>query len=270
MFWKKSPLFFSLTLYLLWWFGLPVAYAGDAILAVTRPIADVTLSFVQAGRIAKIYFKEGDAIKVGQVLVQQDDAVDRARLAQVEAQSQDTTQIRASEATLAQRMVDLKKLENAAARKAATDLEVEHARLNVKIAELSLELAKFEHEQARRKYEEERIRVENMRLTSPIDGTIEKIHIEVGESVNALDSAVQVVQIDPLWIDVPVPLTGAAALKYGGIAKVEFPDPQNTSIEGKIIYVGAVADAASETLRVRIEVPNNSRRPAGEHVKVIF
>jgi RND family efflux transporter MFP subunit len=250
--------------------GIESGHSNEGVRAVTRPSADVTLSFVQPGRIAKVLFKEGDAVKVGQILIQQDDSVERARLAQAEAQSQDTTQIRASEASLAQKRVDLKKLETAAARNAATELEVEHARLDAKIAELSLELAKFEHEQARRKYEEEKARVDNMRLISPIDGTIEKINVEVGESVNALDNAMQVVQIDPLWIDVPVPLARATTVKCGGTAKVNFPGPQSASIEGKIIFVGAVADAASGTLRVRVEVPNKSRRLAGEHVEVVF
>jgi len=246
----------------------PAARVG--IQAVTRPIADITLSFVQPGRIALIYFKEGDSVKGGHVLVQLDDTIERAQLAQIKAESENTTQIRASEASLAQRRVDLKKLEKAAARKAATELEVEHAKLSVQIAELSLELAKFEHEQAKRKYHEQSVRVENMRIKSPIDGRIEKIQVEAGESVNALADVIQVVQIDPVWIDVPVPLVRASTLEPGKTAKVEFPGPQKTSTEGTIVFVAAVADAASGTLRVRVEVPNKTRRPAGEHVVVSF
>jgi len=34
--------------------------------------------------------------------------------------------------------------------------------------------------------------------------------------------------------------------------------------------VGAVMDAASATLRVKVEVPNPRKRPAGEHVLVTF
>jgi len=151
--------------------------------AVTRPSADITLSFVQLGRVTHIYFKEGDSVKTEQILIQLDDAVERAQLEQIKAESENTTQIRASEATLAQKRVDLNKLEKAAARNAATELEVEHAKLDVSIAELSLELAKFEHEQAKRKCDEQKIRVENMRLKSPIDGRIEKIEVEMGESV---------------------------------------------------------------------------------------
>ena len=250
--------------------ALKAGSSDVGIKAITNPKADITLSFVQPGCIAKVYFKEGDLVKAGQVLIQQDDAVEQAQLAQLEAASQDTTQIQASEAALAQRTVDLKKLEIAAARKAATELEVEHAKLSVKMAELSLQLAKFEHEQAKRKYNEVKIHVEKMSLKSPIDGRIEKIHVETGESVNALADVVRVVQIDPLWIDVPVPLSKAMTLDSGKTAKVEFPDPGKVSVEGSIIYVAAVADAASSTLRVRIEVPNKSNRPAGEHVEVIF
>jgi RND family efflux transporter MFP subunit len=238
--------------------------------AITRPSADRTLSFVQPGRVAKIYFKEGDVVKAGQVLVQQDDAVERAQLAHAQAQSQDTTQIQASEASLAQKRVDLKKLEKAAARNAATELEVEHARLDVTMAELSVQLATFEHEQAVRKYDEAKIRVDNMSLKSPIDGRIEEILLETGESSNALADVIRVVQIDPLWIDVPVPLTQATKLACGSAAEVRFPGPEQVSAQGSVVYVGAVADAASGTLRVRVEVANQSNRPAGEHVQVVF
>ena len=238
----------------------------------TKPSADVTLSFVQAGRIAKINFREGDLVKVGDVLVQQDDSVERVRLEQLEAESKDKTQIQASEAKLALSQVDLKKREENP--KATTSLELEYARLNVKIAELQLRLAIFQNEQAQRKYEEAKLQIERMSLKSPIDGRIESIEgveeIETGESVNALEDVIRVVRIDPLWIDVPVPLDQTANLRNGHKAIVEFPEPGRMSAEGTIIYIAAVADAGSNTLKVRIQVPNKTNRPAGEQVKVTF
>ena len=246
--------------------------SAGRIRAVTRPSADVAMSFIQPGRIAAVHCKEGDSVKAGQVLVQQDDEAEQVLLAQLKAQSEDITQIRASEASLAQKKVDLQKLEKAAAGNAATALEVEHARLDVTIAGLSLDLAKFEHEQAGRKYQEQKIRVQNMQIKSPIDGSVEKIDVEVGESVNTTIQAIQVVQTDPLWIDAPVPLTQIAGLKTGMTARVELPElgAKGKIEEGRIVFVAAVADAASGTVRVRIEVPNKAKRPAGEHVMVTF
>jgi len=245
------------------------ADTDPGIRAITRPSADVTLSFVQPGRITEILFKEGAVVKAGQTLVRLDDGLEQAQMAQILAQSQDTTQIQASEASLAQKQVDLKKLEKAADRNAATELEVEHARLEVKIAELSLELAKFEHRQAGLKLEEAKIRVENMRLKGSIDGRVEEVFIETGESVNVLDKVIRVVQIDPLWIDASFPLVLAATLKPGSTVAVEFPSPSSASMRGRVVYVAAVADAASGTLKTRIEVPNPQGRPAGEQVRVI-
>ncbi|MEN6336111.1 MAG: efflux RND transporter periplasmic adaptor subunit [Phycisphaerales bacterium] len=249
----------------------PAAAAGG-IRAVTRPSADITLSFVQPGRIACLPFKEGDPVEAGQVLIRQDDTAEQILLAQLKAQAQDSTRVQAADASLAQKRVDLVKLEKAASSNAATPLEVEHARLDVTIADLSLELARFEHEQAARKYQEEEARVDRMRLKSPIDGRIEQVHVEVGESVNALADVVRVVRTDPLWIDAPVPLPEAAGLKPGMTARIRVTgSEQNAGAgEGQIIFVGAVADAASGTLRVRIELPNQANRPAGEHVLVEF
>jgi len=238
--------------------------------AITIPSADVTLSFVQPGRIAEVRVREGESVKAGQVLVVQDDAVERAKLAQLEAESLNTNQIEAAEASLAQKKVDLKKIETAAAHNAATELELEYAKLNVTIAGLSLQVAIFEHEQAKRKFEEAKLQIDNMSLKSPIGGSVEKIDVETGESINVLESAIRVVQIDPLWIDVPVPMPQAMNLRYGAAAAVEFPEPKKATAEGMVIYIGAVADAASGTLRVRVQVPNKAKRPAGEHVQVLF
>lgn len=246
------------------------ADSNDEIAAITNPSADVTLSFVQAGRIISVLVKEGEVVKAGQVLAQQDDAVDRARLSQLEADSKNMVNIEAGKASLAQKQVDLQKLEVAAAREAATELEVEHAKLDVKIAELSLGVAIFEHEQAIRKYEEAKLQIENMVLKSPINGSVEKVEVETGESINALESVVRVVQIDPVWIDVPVPLTIASTLTNEGKVDVHFQDDDRSSVDGKIVFIASVADAASGTLRVRVEVPNKTKRPAGEHVTVVF
>ena len=244
--------------------------ADAQIAAVTIPSADVTLSFVQPGRIAEIHFKEGQTVKAGDVLVQLDDDADQIRLAQLEADSHNLTHIQAAEASLAQKKVDLAKLEIAAEHNAATELEVEHAKLDVRIAELSLKVAQFDHEQAQRKYDEAKIQIENMSLKSPIDGSIEKIDVETGESVDALGVVARVVRIDPLWIDVPVPVANTRNLTCGNPARAQFVDPERISVDGTIVFIGAVADAASGTLRVRVELPNKSNRPAGEHVRVTF
>lgn len=245
------------------------ARAENDISAITVPSADVTLSFIQPGRIAELKVGEGDLVSTNQILVRLDDAAEQAQLAQIKAQGEDTTQIDAASASLSQKKIDLEMLEWAAARSSATELEVKHARLDVELADLSLKAARFEHEQNIRKFEEAQMRIDRMSLRSPVSGRVEKVETEVGESVNALDKVVRIVRTDPLWIDVPVPLTDGRNLVLNQITEVKFPD-SNKTVKGKIIFKSTVADAASSTLRVRVEVPNQSGRPAGEYVSINF
>ena len=110
-----------------------------------------------------------------------------------------------------------------------------------------------------------------MRLAAPIAGLVEEVSVEAGESIGTLGPVVRIVQNDPLWIDVPVPLAQARDLKLGQDAWITFPGAtSDASPNGRIINISAVADAASETLRIRIEVPNPLKRPAGERVAVAF
>ncbi|GAG34345.1 unnamed protein product, partial [marine sediment metagenome] len=115
--------------------------------------------------------------------------------------------------------------------------------------------------------------VDRMTLKSPIAGRIEQLYVQRGESVDALQKVARVVRIDPLWVDVPVPLAEARDIRPKHAAKVTFDSGGGAvTVTGKVIHVAAVADAASGTRTVRVEVPNDSRpgRPAGEQVKVSF
>jgi RND family efflux transporter MFP subunit len=237
--------------------------------AITKPSQDVKLSFVRAGQIAAVHVKEGDHVQAGQLLMEQDDKAERLQLLQQKAQAEDTTRILHADALLQQKKTYLARLQTVEAL-ATTPTELELAKLDVTIAELSKHLTEFEHAQDQRKYEELKAQVERMRLTSPISGKVEMLAIQAGESAEPQTSVVRVVNTDPLWVDVYVPLEQAAALKLGCPGRVVFEAPGAPAAEGKVIYVASVAEAASGTLLVRLEVPNPSGRPAGERVRVSF
>jgi RND family efflux transporter MFP subunit len=236
--------------------------------AVTQPSSDVTLKFVRAGRIDAVEVTAGQAVKEGDVLVRLDDEVERLELARLKAAAENRVHVDAAEAQVAQRKADLKKLEWAGERGAATQWEIEHARLDVTIGEMSVAKAEFDLAQAVREYERAKAALDRMRLESPISGVVERLFVEAGEAVQALEEVVRVVRVDPLWIDVPVPLARARGLETGAAATVHFPGQKGGTVRGKVIHVSAVGDAAAETLTVRVEAPNEAGRPAGERVRV--
>ncbi|MDJ0784484.1 MAG: efflux RND transporter periplasmic adaptor subunit [Desulfosarcinaceae bacterium] len=251
---------------------LPQPAAAEPLQGITAPNADVTLSFVVAGRVDEILVEPGIRVEKNQPLVHLFDEPEQIQVRQLRALSEDRTKILAAEAELAQKQVDLKKLQRAKAKGAASVWEVEHLHLNVRIAELALRSAKLEQEQYRRQYDHARSQLSRMHLLAPIDGLVEEVNVAAGESIGTLGPVLRIVQKDPLWIDVPVPLTRARDLELGQEAWVSFPEEaaETQTPNGKIINISAVSDAASETLRIRVEVPNPQQRPAGERVMVAF
>ena len=245
------------------------AYA-ESLQGITAPNADITLSFVMPGQIDQILVQEGSLVQKDQPLVHLFDKPERIQSEQYKVLSEDNTKIESAEAELAQKRVDLTKLKKAKARGAASDWEVEHLRRNVRIAELALKAAKLEQEQYHYRYDHTMRLLERMRLRAPIAGQVEEIRIAAGESIGPLGPVLRIVQNDPLWIDLPVPMDLARSLKNNQVVEITFPGAESDSktANGRIVHIGAVADTASETLRMRIEVPNPQNRPAGERVQI--
>ena len=251
--------------------GMPVWSRAETLQGITAPNADITLSFVVAGRVSDVQVEPGTTVEKDQLLVHLYDEPEKIQCQQLKMLSEDRTKINAAKAELAQKQVDLKKLEQARAKGAASVWEVEHLFLNVRIAELSLQSAILEQQQYRQRYDHASSQLVRMRLAAPIAGLVEEVSVEVGESIGTLGPVVRIVQNDPLWIDVPVPMAQALDLTVDQDVWITFPGATaEATPNGRIINISAVADAASETLRIRIEVPNPLKRPAGERVAVAF
>lgn len=255
------------------------AFAGTKVAAISRPSGDKTMAFVRPGQIAEFLVKEGDTVKPGQNLVRLNDEAEQIITQRLKAEAEDKIRIQASKAKLDQKRVDLKRIEQAKVKGVATDLEVENARLDVIISELEYKLQMFNGTQDHRKYLEAKVELEKMNLKCPTDTSdtpettyrVETVFKQTGESVDRLDEVVRIVRVDPLWIDAPVALADVRGLKLrvGQEAWVVFPGQQDKA-KAKITFIAAVADAASGTRAVRVEVSNSANRPAGEYVTVEF
>jgi RND family efflux transporter MFP subunit len=257
------------------------AVGQSPIEGIARPSVDQTLSFVRSGRIAQVEVKPGQEVAPGDLLVRLDDRAEALQVEHLKAKAEDTTHVEASQAKYDQAKLDYKKALEADRLNVATPTEVEHAHLDMRIAELSLKLAKFQKEQDRRKYEEARAQLERMRLRSEVGGVVERVFLRKGESADALQKVVRVVNIDPLWVDVLVPISRARHLKAvpldgsvepasDQVGEVRIGSAQAEPLRGVIIHKAAVAEPGTEGLIVRLEVSNPERLPAGQRTWVSF
>lgn len=270
---NKTPLnsvrkYFILAIISASFLTVPCIALSEEIEAITRPSADIELSFVQPGKIHEINVTEGAMVKEGDLLMRQEDTVEMTQYRILTARAKNTTRIEIAKVKLEQKENDFEKMQSAQKKGAVTDWELGHASLDLKTALLDLQLATFEHDQDILRQKEIKSILDNLHLKSPASGIVEESKVDKGESVKALSPVLRMVTINPLLIDAAVPVSEAKSLTTNQQVTVRYSD--SVVSEGYIENISSVADAAAATLRVRIIVPNPGNRPAGERVAVNF
>lgn len=239
--------------------------------AIAKPRHDLRLGFTESGRVVEVLVQPGATVTAGQPLVRLDSREAASQLELISTRSGSTLEIESAQAAY-----DLARNEEASVREAfnrggASEFELRRAELRTRQAQLTLELQQREAVEIAHRLALAQVKLEHFTLTAPMSGIVEDIVVEPGEMVEALKPVLRLVVTDPLRIDAHVPSAQSLAMQLGDEAVIRFEvtGPGRTSI-GRIVHLASVADAASETRLVRIEVPNPSRLPAGTQVRVEF
>lgn len=221
------------------------------------------------GRIRRIAAREGSVVRAGDVLVELHDGPQRSRTELAAAEAASTLEIEQATVRLAHALDELKRVESLGRDRVATAQELQDARTRAATARLDLELASFRREQAQRNCEQQQQLLDDHRVRAPFDGLLSDRQKEEGEALEPSDGVLTLVQLDPLAVVVDCPLELAARLSPDARVRVTPGDPALAPRPGRVRLVHRVADAASQTTRLRIEVDNRDLAwPAGMRVSV--
>lgn len=247
------------------------AVALGQVEAIAQANRDLELSFTIAGRVSEILVDRGEQVELGQPLLRLDDRESVARLELLRLRAESDLEAKAAEAEWQMAVTDEKRIRSARSRDAAAEFEVERAELEALRRRLAFELFEQRQIEARHQLRQAEVQHDRYTLRSPGAGYIEEIMIEVGESADALRPVIRVVQTDPLVINAPTPLARSMSLQVGDPVWAQFRLPgHDVPLEGTIVHIARVADSASVTRLVRIEVPNTDDLPAGSPVLVWY
>lgn len=255
--------------------GQPAATKFDApsgsvrLTGFAAPARKATLAATQDGRIAEQLVREGARVNAGQTLLRLDDRVQRARteVARIAAESLAEIALAAVRAEFAQAEVDhvrqLGKTDLASAR------EMRVADSNA--ATTTLEIAQVEAQQreSERNLRLQELLLEEHEIRAPFDGFISETMKELGEVVEAREGVITLVQLDPLEVTLDCPVTAWSDCLAGEVVRVAASDGSSPPREGVITFANRVADAASQTFKLKVRVANpNQDWIAGLRVQV--
>lgn len=258
-------------------FLLASVFTGAAVSAplpkldcVIEPHMVTDVSSQVDGIVDVINVERGDFVKKDQVLVQLESSVEQATVAYARRRADATAEVRANKAsaefsqrrherveTLYQsKALSFDQMDETGTQKRLAKHELDRARENLELA--GLDLVRAQANLAQRT------------ITSPVDGVVVERYLSRGESVEE-KPILRVAQIDPLRVEVIVPVTHMNDIVVGQLAKVSPENPINEDYQATVTIVDRVADAASGTFRVRLEVPNpDYTLPAGLRCEIQF
>jgi len=211
-----------------------------------EPIQELTFSAEKSGKVISVLAKEGDRVSVGQTL-----AIVRGDVIDVNA--------KAAEAAYMNAKSDYNRFENAYKTGGVTKQQLDQAKLGLINAESNLKQAK--------------INVGDTRIKAPINGIINKKHIEPGSMLAAMPATAlfDIVNVSKLKLKVTVSEAQVASLKVGNTINIKTSIYPDKAFTGRITFIAAKADT-NLNFPVEIEVANNSNQElkAGMYGTAIF
>jgi len=223
----------------------PAAHAGDlpAFEGLIEPHEVVNFGSQVPGILEKVYVERGDNVSVGQVLARLKSGVEGAALRAAEAKVDfGQRKSQRNEELTRKKLISVHE-------KDEIETELQLARLQVAEAKEQLEL-----------------RV----IRSTVNGVVVKRTGAPGGYVGE-EPFLTVAQIDPLNVELVIPVQYIGAIKEGARAKVLPDEPVGGEYQARVVIVDKVIDAASGTFGVRLELPNPQHKlPAGMKCRVEF
>ena len=235
----------------------------------TAPKEKRAQNFDLPGVVDKVLVKEGDVVKAGDLVAQQDTSVDEAHLASLKILAESQLEIEAEEAQLKKDIVDRERKLKLHQQNAISPAEYEEAVLAVTIDEKKLAKAHEDKQRAAQDVKEQAAKIERKKLFAKIDGVVEEINTHEGELANS-DSqhpTITIVKNDPVYVEVDMPAEVVKRLQTKQPLQVRYKDDDKW-MNASIHFIRPEADPQSNFEHVQLEMANAEGRRSGLQVLV--
>lgn len=233
----------------------------------------IKVSASVTGVIEKVFVDRGDRVKAGDPLVELESSVERAQVDLAEGRARNGEAVHLAEAKveatrkILDRFDKLRRINGTS----VTAAKFEEVELDARLAEINLRDARSTFELSGIEAERARAQLRQRRIVSPVDGVVVERLMAPGEYRNEQSQILTLVAVDPLHVEVFLPVALYARVKAGSTAVVMPAAPIGGEHEAKVKVVDSVIDAPSGTFGVRLELPNPAMAiPAGLRCTVRF
>ena len=236
-----------------------------------------------AGRVEKIFAREGESLKAGQPIVQLEAFEMRARRDLAAAQIDTASRDAESQAEQLEFLRDdARRQQDLLKRKVVSPTDAEKAGSSARAQDKIVDAAKMRVVQARAQLADVDAQLAEMQVKAPTDSVLEVLSVKVGDVLPANREVATLLLPEHLWVRVYVPETWLGVIKVGDQVQVQTDSFPNENFSGAVEQVSrqaeftprnvqTVQDRIRQVFGVKIRLPSNDERlRAGMAADVFF
>jgi RND family efflux transporter MFP subunit len=267
-----KTLIFAGLIYALMAFAMPAPSASESMEfdGLIEPYRVIQVGSAVPGVLDTVTVDRGDLVRKDQVVATLQSGVERATVELARAKAEMDATIKAKQDALEFAERKLERNKDLYRQKALPDQQWDEVETQRLLAEHELAEALENRQLSKLELKRAIEVVERMNIRSPLNGVVVERFLHPGEYVED-QPILKLAQIDPLNVEVILPVEMIGSVKAGMDATVKPEAPVSGFYTAKVKIVDKVVDAASGTFGVRLELPNPDHElPPGLKCKVVF
>lgn len=249
----------------------PALEANELLDCVMQPKATIELGSPEEGILDEVLVERGDLVEKDEVVAKLDMQLERLAVELARLRAKGDVDVRSGREQLEFRRREVARVSELRERDMASQKNYDEADIERRLAALSVERAELEHAIAQVEYDRAKAQLERRLIRSPVDGVVVEVTMSPGEYAYEQAPVMTIAEIDPLNVEVFVPVERYGTVQTGMAAEVRPQAPVSGAHRARVTVVDRVFDAASGTFGVRLELPNpDYTLPAGLRCRVRF
>ena len=237
--------------------------------ALIRPAETVPLGIPVQGRLGSIEVEVGDVVTAGQFLASLESDVEELDLALARQRTLQSAEIESAKVRIEH--TDRQLAAQQALGEIVSEQELRALRSEKRLAEIELIHAEERQDIAELEMERAEARLAMRRIDAPFDGVVTERHLSPGQLVDSGNPVLTLVKIDPLKVEVYVPVERLGVIQVGDEVWVRPSIGRTEAVRATIQRIDPMVHAGSRTFGVEVSIPNPDRKiPAGIMCTVSF
>ncbi len=237
---------------------------------VIEPSEVVDIGSAVPGVIQTIFAHRSDPVRKGTVVAELESSVEHATVELSRVRAESTTSIDLREESAAFGLRTRERNQTLFQQSSVSEHDIDKLETENRIAQLQVRQEEDNKSIAELEYQRAQAVLEKHRIRTPVEGVVMERFKTVGEYVED-DPVLRIAQLDPLHVEVILPIEYMGRLKPGRLAEVMPILPGFSGKIAELTTIDKVADAASGTFGARLTLANpNYEMPGGLRCSLAF